>query len=185
MTTPLHPNLARLAASYDEIFERWTQGRMDAAQARNEISSLVARDDEGVLWSIDPDSGSWLRRTRTGELIPDTPPTYGYATPTAHDLSPAGGFNPDSRISFHKVDDGLLHAPSSLAGSTRRQGRITVKEHNPEHTRWVRIGVGIAALLALLLAVLVFRSNTEDQIAPEAPAPTAPATTNPANLTDG
>jgi hypothetical protein len=121
VSQPLHPNLARLAASYDEIFERFSLNRLNAAQARVEISALVARDDDGILWSIDPDSGQWLRRAISGKLVPSTPPTYGLATATAHDMSQSSNaFNPDSRVAFVRVDEDLLHAPSSLSGATRR-----------------------------------------------------------------
>lgn len=121
VTQPLHPNLARLAAAYDEIFTRWSRGLIDAEIARQEISALVARDDDGILWSIDPDSGAWLRRTIGGDLVPGTPPTYGLATPTPHDLSHnPQSFNPDTSIHMQRVDDELLYAPSTLAGSTRR-----------------------------------------------------------------
>jgi len=120
MSKPLHPNLARLAASYDEIIERYANGALSAAAARAEIATLVARDDDGILWSIDPDSGQWLRRTRSGDLVPGEPPSYGLATPTPHDLSgDTGSFRPDSRIDFHKVDDELLYSPSQFTGVTR------------------------------------------------------------------
>lgn len=150
MHQPLHPNLARLAAAYDEIFERWSRGLIDAARARAEISALVARDDEGILWSISPDSGQWRRRTRSGDFVEDTPPSFGLATPTAHDLTrdPAV-FNPDSRLTFHRVDDDLLAArPDALAGVTRRQVAVPAPRRPARRRAAVCVGLAVAAVVA-------------------------------------
>ena len=116
---PLHPNIARIAARYDEILGRFARKQISATKAHREIAALVARDDEGTLWSIDPKTGGFLRETRTGTLIPDTPPTYGLATPTPHDVSTGKAFNPDNNIEFHAVEDELLYSPSQFSGSTR------------------------------------------------------------------
>lgn len=153
MTQPLHPNLARLAAAYDEIFTRWSRGQIDAAAARQEIAALVARDDDGILWSIDPESGAWLRRTLSGELVQGTPPSYGLATPTPHDLSQnASSFNPDTAIHLQKVDDELLYAPSTFAGSTRRARPDMIAHSRGSKQGFVLVtlllvGVIVAALL--------------------------------------
>jgi hypothetical protein len=131
--TPLHPNLARLAAQYDEITERYGRRILSAAEARREVSTLVARDDEGTLWSINPDNGEWLRRTRTGELVPGTPPTYGLATATPYDISSGGGgFNPGDRVEHYAVEDELLYGPSKFTGSTRNVHRPNI----PASTSW-------------------------------------------------
>lgn len=165
MAQPLHPNLARLAASYDEIFERWSLGRIDAAQARTEICALVARDDEGILWSIDPDTGEWLRRTVAGNLVKSTPPAYGLATPTPHDLSRnQESFNPDTRVEFQAVSDELLFAPSSLAGATRRVPRTDPQE--PEQNR--KFLAVLLVLLAAVLGLLVYKSVSQDE-SPQTP----------------
>jgi hypothetical protein len=148
VSAPLHPNLARLAAAYDDIFVRWTRGTIDAEQARIEIAALVARDDEGILWSIDPDNGQWLRRTITGDVVPGTPPTYGLATPTPHDLS--GGdraVNPDLNLHLQRVDDELLFSPSSLAGSTRRPPIVERRvDSRPRWLTWVLAAVAVAGV---------------------------------------
>ncbi len=154
MSQPLHPNLARLAAAYDEIFTRWSRGQIDAAAARQEISALVARDDDGILWSIDPESGAWLRRTLGGDLVPGTPPSYGMATPTPHDLSHnSGAFNPDSAIHLQRVEDELLYAPSSFAGSTRR---ARIPEHSGSSRSGMAIWVLVAAVIVSAVAFIVF-----------------------------
>ena len=85
MTEPdLHPNLARLAVAYDDIVLRHSRGQLSAADARTEIAQLEARDDAGIRWSLDPETGQWLRRTASGDLVFDpNPPTYGYRTADA------------------------------------------------------------------------------------------------------
>jgi hypothetical protein len=117
----LHPNLARIAAAYDHIVERFRRGELTPLAARAEILALAARDDEGTIWSIDPDTGAWLRRTVLGDVVPDTPPTYGLPTVTPFDLSHnPGAFNPDERIHFAPVDESTMLAPNSFRGATRR-----------------------------------------------------------------
>lgn len=168
---PLHPNLARLAAAYDEIFERYASSRIDAVQARMEISALVARDDEGILWSIDPDSGEWLRRTITGELVVSKPPTYGLATPTPHDVSSNDeAFNPDTRIGFARVDDELLYAPNLLAGATRRS--LDVPSLAPRQW-WRNPFVWLAAGLVVVLVLFSFGGDDR-----QAPAPNVSTSTS-------
>lgn len=155
MSEPLHPNLARIAASYDEVQARASRGEISPAQARTEVSRLVARDDEGVLWSIDPASGRWLRRTIAGQLVPDTPPSYGVATPTAHDLTrrPTGVFNPDSRIMFSEVDESTLLPPGSLRGASRRTLPQPSSQKNMR-TFAAAAAAGVLVLAALAAALL-------------------------------
>jgi hypothetical protein len=118
----LHPNLARIAASYDLIVERFRRGEFSAQEADTHIRALVARDDDGVVWSIDPSSGAWLRETVAGEQVQDTPPAYGVVTVTPFDVSdPQGVYNPDHRVRFAAVDEPRLVGEGSLRGSTRRR----------------------------------------------------------------
>lgn len=174
----LHPNLARLAAAYDQICSRWSRGELNAADARGQISALVARDDNGTHWTINPTDGNWQYRTRTGEWRAGDPPTFGYATPTAFELTrESGAFNPDNRISFYEVDESLLYPPTSLAGSTRRS------EH-PEPERFVsrflatptqRVVAVLLALVLLLLAYLAVGYLSGEPETPPAEAPAPPA----------
>lgn len=84
----LHPNLAVLAADYDNIIESLRTHRMSASDARAAVTALEARDDFGIRWSIDPDSGRFVRKTAFGDLEFDTPPSHGVATPTGFTYSP-------------------------------------------------------------------------------------------------
>lgn len=181
---PLHPNLARLAAAYDEICVRWSRGELNAADARGQIAALVARDDTGVHWQLNASDGKWQFRTRTGEWRKGEPPTYGYASVTPHDLTRAGqGFNPDSRISFYEVDESLLYPPTSLAGATRRpqEGKGSSFVERFLSTPAQRIAAGVLLLVLLVLAFLLLRSDAEVAPAPApVPAPAAPAAPAPA-----
>jgi hypothetical protein len=156
VTMPLHPNLARIGAAYDQVQARASRGEISATQARAEIMHLVARDDEGVLWSIDPSSGNWMRRTITGELVFDTPPTYGVATPTAHDLSrsPTGVFNPDSNLIFHEVDEVALLGERSLRGATRRPARAGAGAQRPRSVAVPVLAVATIVSFAAVIALL-------------------------------
>ena len=179
MPKPLHPNLAKLAASYDEIIERYSIGRVTAAEAHAEIATLVARDDDGILWSINPDDGAWMRRTRGGDLVVGTPPSYGLATPTPHDIStPPTGFSPTDRIQSHEVKNELLYSPSEFAGSTRRprqpipeaaSGALSFLDRF-DSPIWGRVIIG-TGLAALVLAVGMWVVQSHGHHVP-VPAPT-------------
>lgn len=168
---PLHPNLARLAAQYDEILRQFSVRQLDPATARNKIRALHARDDEGVVWSIDADTGAWMRRTRTGDWVEGTPPTSGLATPTAHDFSRDPSlFNPDSRIVFCETSD----VPNGLAGSTR----VTEAREAPRDARTLR--TRIAVVLGVVVLAGVGLTVCGDGPADEAPTVTeAPVTGRP------
>lgn len=117
----LHPNLARIAAVYDDIVLRFSRGEINAADARGQILALMARDDNGTMWSIDPDTAQWRYQTLQGRLEFGEPPLSGLATPTAFDLTrDSRANNPDGNISFYQVDESLTNPPTSLVGSTRR-----------------------------------------------------------------
>jgi hypothetical protein len=153
----LHPNLARLAASYQQILGRLQRNEVDLPHAHVEIRELVARDDEGVQWTINPVDGGWLFLSRSGEWLPATPPESGFATITPHDLRAAAGdmpvsYNADWDLSLERVEDN----GSGLKGSTRR--RNSFGDIAPA-TPWKWIAVGAAVLVALLLVFTAFRSE--------------------------
>lgn len=156
MEPTLHPNLAKLAAAYDEILERYNRGQINAAQARAEIIALETRDDQGVRWTLDPDTGAWTRRTALGGSQVDAPPQWGYGTPDAYDFTrePAG-FNPGDRISQHQVDESLMYAPAGLAGATRNLPEAAEDDGWREllariPTVWKVAAVAVAAAVSLL-----------------------------------
>jgi hypothetical protein len=179
---PLHPNLARLDATYDRIVERFALGQLDPPRANAEIAALVARDDEGTLWHKDPRTGGWLRRTRSGELVPDTPPTYGFATPTAHDVTPnPQGFDPSSRIVSQEVDESLMFAPSSLAGSTRllpdKPSLSFVDRVLPSRTHRLVAAAAVVLVVVLVTVAVMWPRGSSDE--PPVSSTTAPLTVSP------
>lgn len=157
MSTPLHPNLAVLAARYDEIREEFRTGVLSAQEANRAIAALVARDDDGILWSIDPSSGSWMRRSAGGDLVVGTPPSYGLKTPTPFDVSGKSQDHLESSISYATVEDELLYSPSQFAGTTRSPHGVGVESTAAKVTtsvfsaRVMRIIITVA-LAGLLLA---------------------------------
>lgn len=121
MSDALHPNLARLAHEYDQIVNSFLAGKLDRETAYQRISELEARDDEGIRWSFDPQTGGWVRRDLFGHCVPDTPPTWGMATATGHDWTdPAGEANPDHALRHVTVGD-VPNRLNPLIGSTRRR----------------------------------------------------------------
>ena len=150
---PLHPNLARLDADYDEIVARFARREITADEAHAQVRDLRARDDEGVIWSKDPSDGGWLRQTRTGAWEKtDTPPVYGVATPTPHDLS--GGSsptNPDNRIDFVPVDERAVWGENSLRASTRTSPARSVGRSRRQLVTYFIVAVIIGMLIALVV----------------------------------
>jgi len=148
----LHPNLAKMAASYDDICEQFSRNQLTAEEARVRITSLVGRDDQGVQWCISPDDGNWYRVTVSGRLVRDEPPQAGVATYTGWDLS--GGdpsSDPRYRVVDHKVDPRDLSDPSALGGSTAR----FVRNEADERRRTASPGRLWIVLVAVLVAVVV------------------------------
>jgi hypothetical protein len=155
----LHPNLARIAAAYQQILGRLSRDELDLVHAHSEIRDLIARDDQGVQWTINPRDGGWLFLSRNGEWMPATPPRSGFATMTPHDLREMNGetpvaYNPDWDITLTKVEPAVRTALSL--------------EHTAGVWRKVALVAAVAAVAALLWSIAT-RSNEE--IAPGAPQP--------------
>lgn len=172
----LHPNLAKIAAAYDEIVERANRNALTAPAARDLIAQLEARDDEGVRWSIDASTGAWIRKTAFGDLEFDSaPPTSGYATPDAFDLTPnATAFNPGERLTFQQVSNAAPY-PGALLGATRRETAGPARMPGPNPRRRTR-RMWLAGILLLVLgtAVTAAALNDSPDIPPavlEHPAP--------------
>lgn len=115
----LHPNLARIAAEYDEIVLQAQLGHLTPEQANAQISRLVAKDDQGLDWSINPITGNWVYKNFKGELVEASPPEFGFTSPTPRDIGSPSVKDFDSRLSFHEVNEESLNEGSVL-GATRR-----------------------------------------------------------------
>lgn len=132
MSRELHPNLARIAAAYDDIVARHSRGEMSTAQAKLAVASLVARDDNGVQWKIDEATGRWKYRDSTGEYMPAQPPSSGIPSLTPWQAGSGYGDNPDDRVLFTET---FSPVPDTAAPKTQRSRAL------------------VAASVALLFAV--------------------------------
>jgi hypothetical protein len=163
-TINLHPNLARIAVRYQRIIEQLHSRQIDTAQANIQISELVARDDNGVAWRINPVDGGWLYRTRTHHWHPGVPPASGLATASAHQLQRAAGgaghgVDPDTVIDWTTTTDTPGSHP--MTGATRPTAP-------PTPTRHRRHLISIICAVLAVAAVAVSLNDSE-------PAPTEPA----------
>jgi hypothetical protein len=146
---PLHPNLARIAARYDEILLEITSGRISVYQGRRKIETLCAKDDNGVEWSISAETGSWMYRAIDGKLIPADPPMWGMASATPRDFGSIQGGDPDVRINFIEVDES---AQMGLRGSTRRL-KIDTRSAAQIIVFATALLIGVVALAVLTLVL--------------------------------
>lgn len=154
--TSLHPNLARIAASYQQILGRMQRGELSVTHAHVEIRELIARDDDGVQWTINPADGGWLFLSRNGSWMPADPPKSGYATLTPHDLRAVAGdmpvaYNPDWDLTMQRAAE----SRNGLRGSTRRRVPA-IAQSKVQVWRWVVIAAA-AAIAALMLWTLAGR----------------------------
>lgn len=145
MDRPLNPNLARIAAAYDDVMAAYRAGQLGPQEARRRVLALVARDDTGLEWSINPDTGRWQYRSQFGEYVPAEPPSYGVAQFTPADLG--AGRPDDDRVNLIEVDQRALVSPGQLRGQT-----LLVSDHDHPSVRGRR---GRRAVVEAVLAVLV------------------------------
>lgn len=142
----LHPNLARIAASYQDLVSIYATGRIDASVASVRARELVARDDLGVLWTINPKDGGWLRCIHDGSWVPAVPPTAGYATLTAAHLS--GGHNDDASLMFSNVGPATFRQTTVSAQASERRMAYS-------RPRWIYpllVGASLAVGFVTMLA---------------------------------
>jgi len=145
---PLNPNLARIAAAYDDVMASFRAGQLNPQEARRRVLALVARDDSGLEWSINPDTGRWQYRSQFGEYVTAEPPAYGVAGFTPSDL----GAGPvlDDRVKLLEVDQNALRSPGSLRGSTL----LAAPETTRSRSLWpllLLVAIGLAAVAVVFL----------------------------------
>ncbi len=172
----LHPNLARLAAVYDQIVESFTRKEIDDLEARSRIRRLRARDDQGVIWSLRED-GQWYRQTRDGQLIPDTPPTSGIPGVSPFDMSSNNyrSENPDMHIS--KPDASSIPPDGAYAYNVDNarvtdSDKITRRFMNWKYRR-VALFVAALSVAGVLLGYGVMASSN-DSLTPQNPSDSTP-----------
>ena len=167
MSENLHPNIARIAARYDQILVELNQGLVTPEVARDLIYQLEARDDHGVRWTIDPATGNFLRRTAFGELIPDTPPSYGVDTKDGFHYSSSGASKDPAWHITNQVVPEPDGSSFTLDGSTAfkspdaqdldmSQGDIDAEIASAQKTMllWGSLIVGILSLFGVLFFAL-------------------------------
>lgn len=127
MDKPIHPNLARIASSYDAIILARRSGQIAETDAYTRIKSLVAKDDFGVEWSISPETGEWRYRDKWGDYYYAPPPEYGMVSATPYDLQSGGTTYP--RVTLYPVDANVAETEHTtpLAASDLKYGRLNVK----------------------------------------------------------
>jgi hypothetical protein len=156
----LHPALARLAASYDAIVEQFSQGLLTSSQARERTLELTARDDNGVIWRLDPDTALWQYFTINNDWKTGIPPISGIVLPTGHDVSGnLRTFNPDSRIEFTHV------SPEGLSNPEEKN-----KYRNSEPKRlFNNYKLALISIVIVIVSYLIFKAfdpTISDVIAP-------------------
>lgn len=123
MERPYHPALARMAAQHDEIMLEFRAGMLSDSAARRRVVMLAARDDSGVEWSIDPDTGAWRFRNPSGGFSYASPPALGALPSLPSDVG-SQGFRPGSdRVTMHEVPEHLsprhfARDPEALGGTS-------------------------------------------------------------------
>lgn len=166
MPTPLHPNLARLAAAYDQIVSDHQSGRLGSREARGRIAALVGRDDTGLLWAINPDSGRWGYRNLRGELVEADPPRFGIASPSPSDLGAGPKGDLDGRLTYFEVDPEpfkLQPVPIDMSESRVRRvrsARTALRKMSSSDFVWVRKLCSSARVSLETLRDRVRRSNS-------------------------
>jgi hypothetical protein len=165
----LHPNLARVAVEYQRVCERYARREIDETAANREIRNLIARDDEGVAWTVNPRDGGWVYWSVRGEWVGGEPPRAGVASLSAYDFRGPGEVdaNPDREIRFQVVgDNGDL-----LAGSTRREA---AQERPVQGVRFLYPVIAAVLVCALAIGTLLFFQRGETEVglleAPSVPA---------------
>jgi len=174
----LHPNLARVAAAYDDLADAVARGHIDESEARRRAAQLVARDDQGVRWWLCPDDGDWYRETQDLRWEKADPPAYGIPTVSPADVSaPSRAFNPAQRIlsaSVSRPDP----SQGELTGSTWGAGPAQLPEGSPSPwTKYRKPAVALA--VAVLVLAAISRCGGDPHPTPPEPGPSTsvPAST--------
>lgn len=161
----LHPNLARIAVAYQDLVQSFAFGRIDSTQASVQARELVARDDDGTMWTINPRDGGWLRCSVFGEWAPGEPPTSGFSTLSAWGLSGREGV--DVALDFKVVADS---APAGLSGATRLKVNRERRTANMSRPSWLYPAALVVAVVGLFLFMLA-RADDGQNVATGATIP--------------
>jgi hypothetical protein len=161
----LHPELARVAVAYQDLVQRFALGRIDSTQASVQARELVARDDDGTMWTINPRDGGWLRCSVFGEWAPGEPPCSGFTTLSAWGLSGRAGV--DAALEFKVVADS---APTGLSGATRLKVNRARRTANMYRPSWVYPAALVVTVVGLFLFMMA-RADDGQNVATGATIP--------------
>lgn len=165
----LHPDLARIAVRYQRVRSQNIQGQMSDAEANVALSELVARDDHGVQWSINPRDGGWQYLGGDNVWRPAEPPEHGIAAATAHVLDAAAGGkerwdNPDLVIKWVSPTGDPDSWDEALAKTSEPTQRPSLRPFVPAI-------IGVVVLALSVFAVLHRSQDNDNDPAPTIPAP--------------
>lgn len=168
-TLRLHPSLARIAVRYQRVRLLRIQGQLTDIQAAEQLGELVARDDHGIMWMINPADGGWLYMSRDGSWRPGVPPESGLATANAFSLDRAAGGdvrldNPDLAITWTE--------PEVSTDPWEEQVRGPQPRRELNRPRWVYPALVTVAVVVAAWFLFVRDSGTSDE-APPASTPAA------------
>jgi len=156
VSSPLHPNLARLAAAYDQIVEEHRSRKISSREARGRISALMGRDDTGLLWAINPDSGKWSFRNLRGDLVEAEPPRFGIASPKPSDIGSSSQDDLDARLTFFEVDPTTFKIPYADGNNPagRMSGSFRWGSGNSKMETRTIYNIGLQARVSLIASAL-------------------------------
>jgi hypothetical protein len=160
LSKSLHPNLARIASEYDNIFLLWSTGKIEAKEAQYRISRLSAPDDNGELWHIDPQTAEWYVLDQSGRKQKRTPPNYGFASVSPYLISRGthseyvppelAGYqdlsDPLNRVRFENRSPSWIPTPNDIT-SSKSQPTTTQDSSNIA----VKALLGLGGIVGLLL----------------------------------
>lgn len=173
MAERYHPKIAEMAATYDEIIHLYGQGRVDMDTAKRQVADLAARDDQGVIWRINPENGNFYRETFDGRYVEDEPPEWGISTPSARDISGnPGAFNPGAYIHKEAVSRSEVDA-DGIVGSTWNAPTAPKPKKNSSLPSLKTVLAALAVgLIATIIYSAVFTSGESNE--PNSNIPSTP-----------
>jgi len=154
MEQSLHPNLARIAAEYDEVVKNFKNGMLTQSEARRRVLALTARDDEGLEWSFDPDTGMWRYQNKWGDYVLSDPPLAGVMGLAPEDIGASGGRTQDERISFIPIGASQMYTNGGLRGSTQRENEQNNQAEKTGLVVKLVLGASVLIVLGIVLSIL-------------------------------
>lgn len=190
MTSPLHPELARLEAEYNRLIDAFEAGELTYEAATATLAHLVVVDGTGTQWGMD-ETGAFIRRRSPGDPgeVADPiafapaqlpPRASAGAPPWANPdlMSPPAGpnlhregppaFDPTAYVPSPVQAAGSIHDARSVARKSPGASPLArLTELVPQRvadlvTKNKRMLLIVAGCVAVLFAVSVIRGGDDD-----------------------